>query len=93
MSRSAWKYFKLNLEDIEYYLYEYKLLIKNKGRQSAGLVKNNLIINTLNYMHKYIFHQGSTYVKRRFYKYNLRSTGYAFLKFRKPFWFRSKKKK
>lgn len=93
MSRSAWKFFKLDLDSIEYYLEEYKLLVKNKNRQSAGLVKNSLVLNPLNYMYRYVFYQGSTYAQRRFYKYNLRSIGYAFLKFRKPFWFRSKKKK
>lgn len=44
-------------------------------------------------MHKYKFYQGNTYVEKQFCIYNIGNKGYEFLKFTKPFYFRSKKKK
>lgn len=75
------------------YLKEYKLQNKYKGRQICKSKNNILLINNLNYMHRYVFHQGSLFIKKQFYPYCIRSVAYCFLKFTKPFFFRSKKKK
>jgi len=44
-------------------------------------------------MHKYYFSLGNSYFRKSFFPYNSRLNGYSFLKFKKPFSFKSKKKK
>ena len=93
MAKSAWKFYNFTPKDIYLYLYEYKLPIRHQEKQYYGLVKNNFKFNTLNYMHFYKFYQGQNYVTKKFFIYNVGSVGKEFLKFTKPFFFRSKKKK
>lgn len=93
MAKSAWKFYNFNVKDIYHYLYEYRLPSKYQAMQFYGLVNNSFTLNTLNYMHSYKFYQGNTYLKKKFSIYNLNSKGYEFLKFTKPFNFKSKKKK
>ena len=75
------------------YVKEFKLLQEKQGLQKYGLVKNSFIINNINYMHKYYFSLGNSYFRKSFFPYNSRLNGYSFLKFKKPFSFKSKKKK
>lgn len=74
-------------------MYDLKLVQKMQGSQKIEHLKNNLIINNINFMHKYKFHLGNCYVSKRFYLYTVRSKSLEFLKFKKPFNFRPKKKK
>lgn len=93
MAKSAWKFFNLNYRDIYLYLNEYKLLTKNQGEQFYGFAPNSLKLNTLNYMHTYKFHQGNSEVMKKFTQYSINDRAKDFLKFKKPFYFHSKKKK
>lgn len=93
MAKSVWKFYNFNIKDIYHYLYEYRLPSKYQEMQYYGFVKNSFTLNTLNYMHNYKFYQGNNYISKKFWIYNLNSKGYEFLKFTKPFHFRSKKKK
>ena len=92
MAKSAWKFFNFNSQDIDMYLDVYILKKKYQGLQYYGLVHNSFKLNTINYMHYYKFHQGQTYNWKRFCSYNIGAKGYEFLKFKKPFYFYSKKK-
>ncbi len=93
MAKSAWKFLKTNRHEFYKYFIELRVVKKRKGLQNLGLVKNNIVFNPINYMHIYFFHLGNCYILKRFYKYSIRSKGIAFLKFKKPFNFRPKKKK
>jgi len=93
LAKSAWKFFNLQYKDIYYYLDEYKLLTKNQGEQFYGFVPNSFKLNSLNYMHTYKFHQGNCYVNKKFTAYSINTSVKEFLKFKKPFYFHSKKKK
>lgn len=93
MAKSAWKFFNYNVKDIYHFLQEYRLPTKYSCSQTYGLVKNDFKLNPINYMHNYKFYQGNTYVDKQFCIYNIGNKGYEFLKFTKPFYFRSKKKK
>lgn len=93
MAKSAWKFFNLQYKDIYLYLNEYKLLTKNQGEQDYGFASNSLKLNSINYMHTYKFHQGNCYVIKKFTKYSMNGQVKDFLKFKKPFYFHSKKKK
>ena len=75
------------------YFIEFRLLSKNQGLQYYGLVKNSHIINNLNYMHTYCLNLGNCFLEKSYYKYSVGLNGYSFLKFKKPFNYRSKKKK
>jgi hypothetical protein len=81
------------VNDIYYYLNEYKLPGKYQEKQFFGNVTNSFKFNSINYMHFYKFHQGNNYVDKKFFIYNIGRKGLEFLKFTKPFHFRSKKKK
>lgn len=93
MAKSAWKFYKFNINEIYYYLDEYKLISHNQGSQYWGTINSNFTINPINYMHTYNFYQGNCYTIKKFSLYNLKSKGFEFLKFTKPFNYRSKKKK
>ncbi len=93
MAKSSWKFYNFNYTDIYKYLQEYRLPTKYQENQYYGFVKNNFKLNTLNYMHSYKFYQGNKYIVKKFCIYNIGNKGYEFLKFTKPFFFRSKKKK
>jgi hypothetical protein len=75
------------------YVDEFKLLTEKQGFQHYGLVKNNFVINGINYMHKYMLHLGNCYATRSFFPYCIGAKTKEFIKFTKPFYFRSKKKK
>ena len=75
------------------YLDEYKLLTKNQGEQFYGFVTNSFKLNSINYMHTYKFHQGNCYINKKFTAYSINAQVKEFLKFKKPFYFHSKKKK
>lgn len=51
------------------------------------------MINSINYMHKYYFHLGNSYVQKSFYLHAVSFKANSFLKFKKPFSFRPKRKK
>lgn len=72
---------------------EFKLLTEKQGLQTYGLVSNYFIINSINYMHSYIFFLGNSYTSKSFYPYCIRFKTISFLKFKKPFHYYSKKKK
>lgn len=93
MAKSSWKFYNLTTHDIYLYLNEYKLPTRYQERQFYGTVLNSFKLNPLNYMHTYKFYQGNTYIIKKFFIYNIGRTGKEFLKFTKPFFFRSKKKK
>ena len=92
VAKSAWKFLKTN--QLEFYKYniELKLLTKDQGQQVVGFVKNNFIINNINYSFKYIAHLGDSFLNKKFYKYCVGLKMREFLKFKKPFYYRSKKK-
>lgn len=93
MAKSAWKFLKTN--QIEFYKYsvEMKLLTKHRGRQAIGLVKNSFIINNINYSFRYEAYLGNSFVGKKFYEYCVGLKMREFLKFKKPFYYISKKKK
>jgi hypothetical protein len=93
VAKSAWKFLKTN--QIEFYKYntEFKLLIKNQGYQEIGLVKNSFIINNINYSFRYAAYIGDTFINKKFYNYCVGLKMRQFLKFKKPFHYRSKKNK
>ncbi len=93
MAKSSWKFLKISKNDIYKYNDEFKLMTEKQGNQSCGLTKNNLQINNINYMHKYTFYLGNCYTSKYFFTYCVGSKGKEFLKFTKPFTFKSKKKK
>lgn len=93
MAKSSWKFSNFTTKDIYYYLNEYRLPIQYQEKQFYGLVSNSFKFNTLNFMHFYKFYQGNNYVTKKFSIYNIGNKGKEFLKFTKPFFFRSKKKK
>ena len=93
MAKSAWKFLNFNKNQLYRYLFDIRQTQKLQGLQHVQLVKNNITINNLNYMHTYRFHLGNYFVTKRFYYYTIRSKCLEFLKFKKPFHFRSKKKK
>lgn len=93
MAKSSWKFFNYTTTDIYYYLNEYKLPIQHQEKQNFGLVSNSFKLNPLNYMHTYKFYQGNSYTYKKFSIYNIGNKGKEFLKYTKPFFFRSKKKK
>lgn len=93
MAKSSWKFFNLNTSDIYFYLKEYKLPLKYLGLQYYGEVSNSFKLNPINYMHFYKFYQGKNIVIKKFSIFSIGRQGKEFLKFTKPFYFRSKKKK
>jgi len=93
VAKSAWKFFNLQYPDVYLYLNEYKLLTKHQGQQYYGFAPNSLKLNSINFMHTYKFHQGNSYVIKKFTKYSINCSVKEFLKFKKPFYFHSKKKK
>ncbi len=93
MAKSAWKFLNTNKNQIYRYMYDLKLIQKMQGLQKIEHLKNNMIINNINFMHRYMFHLGNCFVNKRFYFYTIRSKSLEFLKFKKPFSFRPKKKK
>ena len=93
MAKSKWKFLKITQNDIYNYINEYKLPLKKKNQQSVGLTSHRFQVNNINYMHRYLFHLGSQYTSKKFYSYSIRLKALEFLKFKKPFHFRSKKKK
>lgn len=93
MAKSPWKYYTIKNKDIDFYLDEYMLPGKYFGKQHYGFVKNNFRITNLNYMHKYVAYMGQYLIRKKFYQWNVGNKVWEFLKFTKPFNFRSKKKK
>ena len=93
MAKSVWKFLRTNQLEIYMYIDEFKLIREKQGLQIFGRVKNNMTINTINYMHLYTFHLGKSYMSRRFYELASGLKTLAFLKFKKPFSFQPKKKK
>ena len=93
MAKSAWKFSQTNLSQIYSYIVEFKLPTKKQNLQKVGLAPNSYILNSLNYMHNYVFFLGNCYTKKKFSKFSIRSKGMEFLKFKKPFNFKPKKKK
>lgn len=93
MAKSAWKFLKTNQSEFYNYYKEFKLLNKDKFKQVVGLVKNNFIINNINYTFNYTGHIGNWDINKKFYKYCVGLKMREFLKFKKPFHYISKKKK
>ena len=93
MAKSAWKFSKFTNRDITLYLEDLKKVQKLQGKKKIYDVKNNIFINNLNYMHKYSFHLGNLFIFKRFNPMLINSKPSEFLKFTKPFNYRSKKKK
>lgn len=93
MGKSAWKFLKTDILEIYRYITELKLPKKKQGLQNVGLANHSVIINNINYMHHYVFFLGNCYTTKRFINFNISSKGLEFLKFKKPFNFRPKKKK
>ena len=93
MARAAWKFFKTNIEEIYFYLKEYKLISHKKNKGHANFKKNNFVINPLNYMYKYLFYIGNSFIWKKFRIFNWKNQAKEFLKFTKPFNYKSKKKK
>lgn len=93
MAKSGWKFLKVTKREFYKFTDEFKLIREKKGLQNLGLAENNLMINGINYMHKYYFHLGNSYVKKSFYLHAVSFKANCFLKFKKPFSFRPKKKK
>jgi len=93
VAKSAWKFLKTNQSEFYKYYKEFKLLNKDKFKQVVGLVKNNFIINNINYTFNYTAHIGNWDINKKFYKYCVGLKMREFLKFKKPFHYISKKKK
>jgi ABC-type cobalamin/Fe3+-siderophores transport system ATPase subunit len=93
VAKSAWKFLRTNKKEIYLYKDEFKLLTKKQGHQVIGYVKSNHIINNINFTFNCAVHLGKYIVFKKFYYNSIRSKIGEFLKFTKPFHFRSKKKK
>lgn len=93
VARSRWKFLKFNKKEIYKYVNEFKLLREKQGMQKFGLVKNNIIINNINYMYTYYFNLGNSFFKKKFSPFCISWSSLSVLKFKKPFSFRPKKKK
>jgi hypothetical protein len=93
VAKSAWKFSITDTLELYRYNKEFKLLTKNRGRQSVGLVKNSFMINSINYTFKYKAHIGNWIINKKFYKLAIGLKMREFLKFKKPFHYISKKKK
>lgn len=93
MAKSSWKFYNFTTKDVYYYINEYKLPLKYLELQYYDKTSNSFKINTLNYMHTFKFYQGKTSIIKKFSIFNLGRTAKEFLKFTKPFHFKSKKKK
>ena len=93
MAKSSWKFLNTNSKEISKFLIDFFLPKKYKGRQIVRTYTKNITINYLNYMHRYFLYQGKFEVKKKFSMYHIGFNLGQFLKSRKPFYFRSKKKK
>ena len=92
MAKSAWKFLRTNYGEINLYTREFKLLIEERGRVKIGLVKNNFIVNNINFTLKCKGHLGQIIFNKQFSIFDINSKLGQFMKFTKPFNFRSKKK-
>ena len=93
MSRSVWKFYNIEQVDLKKYLNEYTILDTSGSKQKVYLKNNKLRINNINYMHRYIIKQYKFYSSLKFCKYNISEVIGSFIKNKKPFFFREKKKK
>lgn len=88
MARSSWKYHFYKLEELEAYLH----YITDNGYYYQ-LTNRKTTLNKLNFFKQGVLHTGKYTIVRRFTKYHIGLKLGAFTKNRKPFYFRSKKKK
>jgi hypothetical protein len=72
---------------------EFKLLTEKQGFQNFGLVTNAYVLNNLNYTHRFTYNLGNCFVEKSFFPFCIGLSSAAFLMFKKPFNFKSKKKK
>lgn len=93
MAKSAWKFSITNRKEMRMYSKEFKLLREKQGLQYYGFEKNNLRLNNLNWMNNYLFYLGNAYTEKSFYLFCTTMIAKRFLKFKKPFNFKPKKKK
>ena len=93
MAKSTWKFFKTNRKELRLYAKEMKLLREKKSLQYYGLENNTLRLNTINWMHNYFFYLGNSFIKKLFFCECINMPVKRFLKFKKPFNYKSKKKK
>ena len=92
MAKSAWKYNNYTNIDVENYFIN---LFSENSYKSEILLRNNrsFKLNKLNYNFRYRVHQGKFSVIKRFLIYSINKKLGEFSKTRRPFYFRSKKKK
>jgi hypothetical protein len=93
VARSSWKFLQFNQDDLYQYQLEYRLKKKYQEKQYRDYNKNYFKINNLNYMHTYGLYQGKV---KLLWKSNIHCVNNIlgnFLKTKKPFHFKKKKKK
>lgn len=93
MAKSAWKFSLVKQIEIYKYFNDFRLKTEKRGTQVTHLRTNNVLINNINYMHRYFFYLGKGYIDKKFYINCIGSRAREFLKFKKPFNFTPKKKK
>lgn len=89
MARASWKYHPFSLTEVEQfsdYLTEGLYFIKNKP-------KRNITITKLNYFHEFNIYTGKWLIEKSLTKYHFGFKLGMLTKTRKPYYFRSKKKK
>lgn len=90
MSKSNWKFLSVNKNDMIFFLTNKFNLKKSKLN---FFIKKNKTVNNFNKNFKGFIHFGKLWRKNKPLKLHLSNKFGMFLKTRKPFFFRSKKKK
>ena len=89
MARSSWKYLYLTnfniLNYLEYFIEEYRV--------ENSIAKRHTTLHNLNYFLPYTIYTGKWTIQKKFTKYHLNFKLGEFTKTRKPYFFRSKKKR
>lgn len=93
VSKSSWKYLQTNKEEMKYFLRDFYLEKKLRGKTVLPTKNKSITLNHLNYNNVYIIYQGKFWVRKKFSIYTIGRNFGQFIKTRKPFYFRSKKKK
>lgn len=93
MSRSPWKFFYLTNYDVDSYIKDMFLEKNAKGKQRVIRYFNNWTINTINYMHFYGLQTGKYNTIIKVGEFMLGRKIGEFIKCKRPFFFRPKKKK
>lgn len=89
LARASWKYHFFQSSEVEHYAN----YLADDIRPEAPMRNRKITLTKLNYFIPAVLHTGKWLVERNFTKYHVSFKLGQFTKNRKPFYFRSKKKK